>query len=447
MNYIPNTPNDIKIILEKIGIKSTDELFSHIPKEVLSKKKIGLPEGATEIDIVRELHEIGIKNRDILSVSSFLGAGAYFHFVPPVVDFLSSRGEFATAYTPYQPEVSQGTLTAIFEYQSMVSYIFGVEVVNASMYDGASSLSEAVLMAANITGKKRFLVSSLIHPEYLQVINTYVKNRDIEIIEVPSTKEGRTNISFLGENIEDVAAVLIGYPNFFGIIENLKEIKNIIGDTLLITSTPEPISLGVIVPPGMVGADIVTGEGMSFGNPLAFGGPYLGIFGTSKKYVRRMPGRLVGQTKDQDGNRGYVLTLSTREQHIRRAKATSNICSNEGLCALRAAIYLALLGKEGFYELSEYNLALAHRVKDIILSYEGFSLKFKAPFFNEFVIETRHDPEKLYNYLLDRDIIFGLPLGRYIKDMENCFLINVTEMVESEDLEKLQRALEEYSGK
>ncbi len=444
MNYVPHTPDDIEVMLKQIGIGSKEELFSHIPKEVLNKREVGLPQGATEIDIVRELHEIGAKNRDILSVSSFLGAGAYFHFVPPVVDFLSSRGEFATAYTPYQPEVSQGTLTAIFEYQSMVSYIFGVEVINASMYDGASSLSEAVLMAANVTGKRKFLVSSLIHPEYLQVINTYVKNRDIEIIEVPYTEEGKTDISFLRDNIEDTAAVLIGYPNFFGIIEDLKEIKNVIGDALLITSTPEPISLGVIVPPGAVGADIVTGEGMSFGNPLAFGGPYLGIFGTSKKYVRKMPGRLVGQTKDREGNRGYVLTLSTREQHIRRAKATSNICSNEGLCALRAAIYLALLGKEGFYELSEYNLALAHKIKDVILSYKGFSLKFQAPFFNEFVIETKYNPEKLYNYLLDRDIIFGLPLGRYKKDMENCFLVNVTEMIGEGDIEKLQKALEEY---
>ncbi len=444
MNYIPHTPKDIEIIFRKIGIENIDELFCAIPDEVLNKKEIGLPEGLTEAEIVKELHRIGMQNKDILSISSFLGAGAYFHFVPPVVDFLSSRGEFVTAYTPYQPEVSQGTLTAIFEYQSMLSYIFGVEVINASMYDGASALAEAVLMGANITGKDKFLISSLIHPEYLQVIKTYVKNRGIEIVEVPFTEEGVTDLSFVKEHLPKAGGLVIGYPNFFGIIEDLGTIKREIGDLLLITSTPEPLSLGVLVPPGEKGAEIVTGEGMSFGNPLAFGGPYLGIFGTSKKHVRKMPGRLVGETRDREGNRGYVLTLSTREQHIRRAKATSNICSNEGLCALRAAIYLALLGKEGFSELSEYNLSLAHYIKDIIVSVDGFRLKFDTPFFNEFVIETVYDPDKLYEYLLERNVIFGLPLGRYIHSMNNSFLITVTEMITQEDIERLQKALEEY---
>ena len=445
MNYVPHTSKDIEVMLSRIGLKNTDDLFSHIPFEVLNKSNIGLPEDITESEVVKELHDIGAKNRDILSTSSFLGAGAYFHFVPPLVDFLSSRGEFATAYTPYQPEVSQGTLTAIFEYQTMLSYIFGVEVVNASMYDGASSLAEAVLMAYNITGKNKFLVSSAIHPSYLRVLKTYIKNKELEIVEIPWKKDGRVDIEELKKNlIGNVGAVVIGYPNFFGIVEDLKTIKKSIGNILLITSTQEPLSLGIIASPGEQGADIVTGEGMSFGNPLGFGGPYLGIFGTSKKYVRKMPGRLVGQTIDKEGNRGYVLTLSTREQHIRRAKATSNICSNEGLCALRAAIYLSLLGKEGFYELSEYNLILSHYIKDIITSNKGFKLKFDAPFFNEFVIETDHNPEKLYNYLLKKDIIFGLHLKKYLKDMQNSFLINVTEMIGNKDVEKLQKALEEY---
>ncbi len=447
MNYIPHTSKDIEVMLSKIGLKNVDELFSNIPFDVLNKNDIGLPEDITESEIVKKLHDIGAKNKDILSISSFLGAGAYFHFVPPLVDFLSSRGEFATAYTPYQPEVSQGTLTAIFEYQTMLSYIFGVEVINASMYDGGSSLAEAVLMASHVTGKNKFLISSAIHPSYLQVLKTYIKNKELEVVEVPWGGDGRLDLKKLQEMIsDDIGAVVIGYPNFFGIVEDLKAIKEVIGNALLITSTQETLSLGVITSPGEQGADIVTGEGMSFGNPLGFGGPYLGIFGTSKKYVRKMPGRLVGQTKDKEGNRGYVLTLSTREQHIRRAKATSNICSNEGLCALRAAIYLSLLGKEGFSELSEYNLSLSHYVKDIIISNKGFKLKFDAPFFNEFVIETDHDPERLYNYFLERDIIFGLPLKEHLKDMENAFLLNATEMIGSEDIEKLRKALEDYHG-
>ncbi len=444
MNYVPHTKEDVEVMLKRLGLNNIEDLFSHLPSEVLNKDKIGLPDDLTEKDIVKELHNIGVKNKDILSLSSFLGAGAYFHFVPPVVDYLSGRGEFATAYTPYQPEVSQGTLTAIFEYQTMLSYIFGVDVINASMYDGASSLAEAVLMATNIARRDKFLISSAIHPEYLQVVKTYTKNKGIEIVEVPFDEDGKTDIKFIKKHLLDVAGVAIGYPNFFGIIEDLDDIREAIGDLLLVTSTSEPLSLGIITPPGELGADIVTGEGMSFGNPLAFGGPYLGIFGTSKKYVRKMPGRLVGQTKDVKGNRGFVLTLSTREQHIRRAKATSNICSNEGLCALRAAIYLSLLGKEGFYELSEYNLSLAHYVKDVIIAKDGFDLRFASPFFNEFVIKTIYNPDKLYNYLLDKDIIFGLPLGRYRKDMKDSFLINVTEMINKRDIEKLEKALEGY---
>ncbi len=444
MNYVPHTKEDIEVMLKNLGFNDIEDLFSHLPPEVLNKDRIGLPDDLTEKDIIKELHNIGIKNKDILSLSSFLGAGAYFHFVPPVVDYLSGRGEFATAYTPYQPEVSQGTLTAIFEYQTMLSYIFGVDVINASMYDGASSLAEAVLMATNIARRDKFLISSAIHPEYLQVVKTYTKNKGIEIVEIPFDENGKTDIEFIKRHLSDVAGVAIGYPNFFGVIEDLDEVRQTIGDLLLVTSTSEPLSLGIITPPGELGADIVTGEGMSFGNPLAFGGPYLGIFGTSKKYVRKMPGRLVGQTKDVKGNRGYVLTLSTREQHIRRAKATSNICSNEGLCALRAAIYLSLLGKEGFYELSKYNLFLAHHVKDVIVANDGFDLRFDSPFFNEFVVKTVYNPDKLYDYLLDKDIIFGLPLGRYRKDMKDSFLINVTEMIDRKDIEKLEKALEEY---
>lgn len=444
MNYVPHTKEDIDIMLDKMGLENIEDLFSAIPIEVLNKKKVGLPEGLLEKDIVKRLHDIGNRNKSIFSLSSFLGGGAYFHFVPPLVDFLSSRGEFATAYTPYQPEVSQGTLMAIFEYQTMLSYIFGVEVVNASMYDGASSLAEAILMAYHINGKKKFLISSAIHPEYIEVIKTYTKNRDFEIIEIPFDADGKTNIDEIKRHLDDVGAVVVGYPNFFGVIEDLVFIKETIGDTLLITTTLEPIALGVVSPPGKQGADIVTGEGMSFGNPLAFGGPYLGIFGTSKKYVRKMPGRLVGETHDKNGRRGYVLTLSTREQHIKRSKATSNICSNENLCALRAAIYLSLLGKEGFYELSAYNLSLAHYLRDTISALEGFRVKFNAPFFNEFVIETDFDGEALYSYLLEKDIIFGLPLWKYMKDMKNTFLINATEMVDASDIEKLKKSLEEY---
>ena len=445
MNYTPHTPIDIVSMLDTIGIKNIEDLYSKLPQGILNKSSLGIPEEMTEKEITSLLRDIGRENKDIFTVSTFLGAGAYSHFVPPVVDYLSARGEFATSYTPYQPEVSQGTLTAMFEYQSMLSYIFGVDVVNSSMYDGASSLAEAIFMAANITGKKKVLVSCAIHPDYIKVVNTYTKNKEIEIVMVPFTSFGNMDLTFVKEHLDDVGAVIVGYPNFFGVIEDLENIKKIIpNDIMLITSTPEPLSLGTISPPGKHGVDIVTGEGMSFGMHLGYGGPYLGIFGTSKKYVRKMPGRIVGETHDAKGRRGYVLTLATREQHIRRAKATSNICSNEALCALRASIYLSLLGKKGFSELSEYNMSLSHYVKDLISSVNGFELKFKAPFYNEFVIDTIYNPSKFYDYMLSLDIVFGLPLGEIYSNMSHSFLLNVTEMIEEKDIEKLQKALEAY---
>ncbi|MBM4347373.1 MAG: aminomethyl-transferring glycine dehydrogenase subunit GcvPA, partial [Deltaproteobacteria bacterium] len=369
-----------------------------------------------------------------------------YHFIPAVVSHLTSRSEFYTAYTPYQPEISQGTLQAIFEYQTLMCQLTGMEVSNASMYDGASSLAEAVLMAQRITGRKKILLSQAIHPEYRKVIQTYIDPDEQEIILIPYLKkEGRTDEEILNQCLDqDVSAVVIQNPNFFGVTEDFKNIGEKVHQAggLLIACFSEAVAYGILRPPGEFGADIVVGEGQSFGIPVSFGGPYLGIFTTKEKYIRNMPGRLVGETVDLEGKRSFVLTLATREQHIRREKATSNICTNEGLCALMATIFLSCLGKEGLRELALMNLNKTEYAKKVASKIDGSQIAFASPTFNEFVLKIEGDPEKVLEKMRKEGILGGLYLGQFYPELSRHLLVTVTEMNTRKEIERWAEALE-----
>ncbi len=380
IRYIPHTEEDIRKMLDALGLKKLEDLFQAIPKEYRLSKPLNLPEPLSEPDLLRHFQGLQVP-----MMSGFLGAGAYHHFIPAVVSHLVSRSEFSTAYTPYQPEISQGTLQAIFEYQTLMCQLTGMEVSNASMYDGASSLAEAVLMAHRITKRKKVLLSQAVHPEYRRVIQTYIDPDQQEIILVPyQKKEGRTDEKVLLDLLkEDVSAVVIQSPNFFGVIEDLQRIGEKIHDYggLMIVGFSEAVAYGILQPPGAMGADIVAGEGQSLGIPVSYGGPYLGIFATLETFVRNMPGRLVGETIDLEGKRGFVLTLATREQHIRRERATSNICTNEGLCALMATVFLSCLGKEGLKELAMMNLSKTEYAKKVSFSNSWLQTEFYCAYF------------------------------------------------------------------
>ena len=438
--YIPHTEEDIRKMLDTIGVKKVEDLFETIPKECWLSKPLNLPEPLSEPDLIHHFQKLQIP-----MMGSFLGAGAYHHFIPSVVSSLVSRSEFNTAYTPYQPEISQGTLQGIFEYQTLMCQLTGMEVSNASLYDGASSLAEAVLMAYRINKKKKVLLSEAIHPEYRKVIQTYVDPDQQEIILIPyKSDEGRTNEKILFDLLkEDVSAVVIQNPNFFGVIEDLQSIgervHNIGG--LIIVGFSEPIAYGILQSPGAMGADIVAGEGQSLGIPISFGGPYLGIFTTQDRFVRNMPGRLVGETIDLEGKRGFVLTLATREQHIRRERATSNICTNEGLCALMATVFLSCLGKEGLRELALMNLSKAEYAKKVISRVLGCKLNFTGPTFNEFVLEVKGEPEKVLEKLKKENILGGLPMGKFYPELDHHLLVTVTEMNQREEIDRWAAAL------
>ncbi len=438
--YLPHTEEDIQKMLDAIGVKKVEDLFQTIPKEVRLSKPLNLPEPLSEPDLIRHFQGLQVP-----MMSSFLGAGAYHHFIPSVVPSLVSRSEFYTAYTPYQPEISQGTLQAIFEYQTLMCQLTGMEVSNASLYDGASSLAEAVLMAYRITKKKKVLLSQAIHPEYRRVIQTYIDPDQQEIILVPYKRdEGRTNEKILFDLLkEDVSAVVIQSPNFFGVIEDLQPIGERVHDIggLVIVGFSEAIAYGVMQPPGAMGADIVAGEGQSLGIPLSYGGPYLGVFTTQEKFVRNMPGRLVGETIDLEGKRGFVLTLATREQHIRRERATSNICTNEGLCALMATVYLSCLGKEGLKELAMMNLSKAEYAKRAVSRIRGCKLNFIAPTFNEFVLQIEKEPENVLGKLKKEGMIGGLPLEKFYPELDHHLLVTVTEMNKKEEIDHWAEAL------
>jgi glycine dehydrogenase subunit 1 len=441
IRYIPHTEEDIRTMLEFVGAKKVEDLFEMISKEYRLPKPLDLPEPLSEPDLLRHLQ--GLPSP---AFSSFLGAGAYHHFIPSVISALVSRSEFYTAYTPYQPEISQGTLQAIFEYQTLMCQLTGMEVSNASLYDGASGLAEAVWMAQRITKRKKVLLSEAVHPEYRKVIQTYLDPDQQEILRVPYKRdEGRTDERGLLDLLDgEVSGVVLQSPNFFGVIEDLHPVADKIHEAggLMIVGFSEAVAYGILKPPGEEGADIVSGEGQSLGVPLSYGGPYLGIFATREKFVRNMPGRLVGETVDLEGKRGFVLTLATREQHIRREKATSNICTNEGLCALTATLFLSCLGKRGLRELALMNLSKAEYAKKIASQIRGCKLVFSSPTFNEFVLRIQGEPEGVLERLKKKKILGGIPLGRFYPEMNHHLLVTVTEVNSREEIDRWAEALE-----
>jgi glycine dehydrogenase subunit 1 len=442
MNFLPNTTKDREEMLKTIGVSSVEDLLSDIPTELRFKGELNVPEALSEYGLMKHMEELAGKNVS-KDFACFLGAGAYDHFVPSVVRHVISRSEFYTAYTPYQPEVSQAVLQSIFEYQTMICEITGMDAANASMYDGASAAAESVTLAAGLTRRKKALVSSSVNPETRSVTKTYADGHDIQVLEV-AMENGVTSLEALDELLSgDVSCLLIQQPNFLGLLEPVDQISERVsahGASLIVQVNP--VSLGVLRPPVDYGADIVVGEGQPFGNPMAFGGPYLGILAVRNKYLRRMPGRLVGETVDNRGQRGFVLTLQTREQHIRRERATSNICSNEALNALAAVTYLSWLGKRGLRELAELCAKKAHYLAQGISQIKGYSLLFEGPFFNEFAVKCPIDPEKIVQSLANKKILAGYPLGRAYPEYKDCLLVAVTEKRTKKEIDDLLSGLE-----
>ena len=447
MHYVPSTPETEREILDVLGIQRFEDLLGNIPASIMQKCNINLPEPLSEPELVKHMRTLAGKIKHSGENVSFLGGGAYDHFVPAVVDFLISRSEFYTAYTPYQPEVSQGTLQSIYEYQSMLCHLLDMEVANASMYDGATALAEAAIMAAGITGRKRILVSPLIHPAALDVLRTYVGNREIEIVMLP-VSDGLTDFKGLEDHLQTgIGALLVQSPNFFGNIEKLAGVAELTRQqkALLILSV-DPVSAALLKTPGELGADIAVAEGQPLGIHQSFGGPYLGIFTARNDLIRKMPGRIVGETEDIDGKRGYVLVLQTREQHIRREKATSNICSNQGLMALAATIYMALLGKTGMRQVANLCLNNSHYLAQKIVALPGFDLAFgETPFFKEFVVRTPVAPGRIIAEALESGIFAGIDLGSYRPEWKNLLLIAVTEKRSRQEMDDFVKFLSKYA--
>lgn len=439
MNYIPHTKLEIKQMLETIGVSSTDALFSEIDKSFFSKKFL-LPEGKSEFEVFDYLKKISKNNNT--SLVNLSGGGFYDHYIPAVVDKLASRAEFYTPYTPYQPECSQGTLQAIYEYQTLICELTKMEVANASVYDGATALAESILMASRLTKRKKIIIDSLLNPLYQQIIKTYLNSDCYQILTVDSSDYGIDRNKFLKLLDKDTAAVVFQNPNFFGKIDDYSGLVTEIHkkQALAIMAT-YPISLGFIKSPGTSEFDIVTGEAQCLGNPLNFGGPLLGFIAARKKYVRQLPGRIVGATEDKDGRRGFVLTLQAREQHIRRHKATSNICTNQNLSAIRALIYLVSLGKEGFRELAKINYFKAQFARKTLAQIDKVKVDLNYPTFNEFVIEIKN-LDKLYEKILAKGFIPGIPLAEFYPTMKDKLLVCVTEKISKEDILNFKEVLE-----
>ena len=442
MRYIPNSPGERRSMLADIGLERIEDLFDQIPEHLKLKEAIGVGEPMSEPELLEYFRRLASENG--IDYQSFLGAGAYSHFIPVIIDSLISRAEFFTAYTPYQPELSQGTLQYTFEFQTMICQLTGMEVANSSLYDGSTAVAEAVLMANRVTRRSKFIIADTVHPQYREVVSAYTRNLELTIEQADHTDAGTLDQASLRID-KETAAVVVQSPNFFGCIEDLAAIADAAHEAgaLLVVAISEPMSLGVLKPPGQCGADIVAGEAQSFGIPLSYGGPYCGIFATLEKHVRQMPGRLVGEARDSDGRRGYVLTLSTREQHIRREKATSNICTNQGLFALMATVYLSTMGKRGVQEVARQNLQKAHYAASEISKIAGFDLRFPAPFFNEFVVRTPGPAAEVIKRLLEKKIIGGVALKRYYAEMSDSMLVCVTETAKKEAIDRLVDALSE----
>jgi glycine dehydrogenase subunit 1 len=440
-SYIPNTDSDRARMLKSVGLDSVPELFEVIPAE-RRYPVLELPPPLSEMEVKRLLRGLAERNADLDHHPCFVGAGSYRHFVPSVVDHIVSRGEFRTAYTPYQPEVSQGTLTSIYEFQTMICALTGMDVANASMYDGATALAEAGLMACRSTRRHKLIVASTAHPNHRRVLRTYTQGMGIEVDDIGRAEDGDVDLSHARQLLDDgTAAIMVQHPNFLGCLEDLaplSELAHTVG-ALLVVSV-DPIALGLFKAPGDLGADIVVGEGQSLGSPPSYGGPYLGFFACREKYLRQIPGRLVGLTTDSEGRRGFVLTLQPREQHIRREKATSNICSNEALVALAAAVYLAVMGKQGLRQVAELCYHKAHYAAEEIASLPGYE-KLLGRFFKEFVIRTPVPPAKVRQQLWERGIIGGCELGKDYPELAGCLLFCVTEMNSREEMDLLVEAL------
>lgn len=455
MPYFPHSREETAQMLRAIGLENVEDLFRSIPEGIRLRRPLRIPARRSEAEILAALESLSAKNRRMDNRPSFLGAGTYRRFIPAAVDYLSSRGEFNTAYTPYQPEVSQGTLQAIFEYQSLICRLTGMEIANASMYEAATALAEAVLMAYAVRGHgTRVLISEGVHPEYRRVLETYLKNHPIELVVLP-LEDGVTSPKVLSKALkEETLAVAVQNPNFFGFLEDglaLEKVIEVAGEGSateareshkpFFIAVVDPISLAILAPPGSYGADVALGDGQQLGNYPAFGGPTFGFFATRMSHVRKVPGRIVGETRDRDGKRGYVLTFQTREQHIRRERATSNICTNQGLCSLRGAMYLSFLGEAGLREVAETSTRKAHYALSKLTAVPGVERISDAPFFGEFPLRLPLPAEEAYHLLDDHGIGGGLPLNRYFPERGNEMLFAFTEMTTLEDISKLVEAL------
>ncbi len=443
MRYHPHTPEDVRAMLDAVGAKTLDDLFRSIPERLRLRRPLDVPPAADEIALLAEFKALAARNQ--VEHPPFLGAGCYPHHVPPAVDQLLLRGEFFTAYTPYQPEISQGTLQALFEWQTFVCLLTGLDVANASMYDGATATAEAALMATRLTDRKRIVVGAAVHPEYRKVLASYLASTGDEIVTVPYAQDGRTDLGALEKAVDGkTAAVIIGYPNFFGVVDALPEAAAMArkAGALTLAVTSEAVALGLLQAPGALGADVAVGTMQSFGNPMTFGGPAPGFFATRERNVRQMPGRIAGATLDKHGRRGFVLTLSTREQHIRREKATSNNCTNSGLTALAATIHLSLLGKKGLAQLARLNHARGRLLKEAMRK-AGVPLRFSGPTFNEMAFEVG-DAEAVVERLARRGIAAGAPLGRWYPDdprMKGALLCAATELHDPELIELFAKSV------
>jgi glycine dehydrogenase subunit 1 len=438
MRYLPHTPEEVSAMLSAVGADNLDELFAHIPEVCRRNTPLGLPEPLSEWELDRHMDGLSGTTAIQPEYMVFMGAGSYDHLIPELIKQWLQRGEIYTAYTPYQAEVSQGTLQIIYEYQTLVSRLLGLDVANASMYDGASALAEALLMAMRVTKRSKVAVSRAIHPLYRRVVQTYLEPAGFEIVELDYNTQGRTDLSALDDS-ENLAAVAVQSPNFFGCVEDMAAMEKAIhadAKTMLVATFTEPLAFGLYQSPGDLGADIACGEGQSLGLPRSFGGPGLGLFACRQAHIRNIPGRLAGQTVDLDGKRGFVLTLATREQHIRRGKATSNICTNQGLCATAAAMFMATLGGTGFRRLARINYDNAEYLKGE-LKKNGIAIAFETPTFNEFVIRLGEGSKRIYRQLMAKKIIAGLPLDKYYTELENHYLICATETSTKADLDIL----------
>lgn len=442
MNYVPLTDAEVRSMLSRIGVDQVADLFADVPEEHRFPE-LALGPGVSQLELERLLQEHSDANVPVTSLACFLGAGAYHHYIPPVVDALASRGEFVTAYTPYQPEISQGTLTAIFEFQSMIATLTGMEVANASLYDGGTALAEAVLMAGRIKRRDGLVLAGSLHPRYRAVARTYCQALGLPITEVPPGRDGRLDIEAARAAVTDQTACLaVGYPNFYGVVEDLASIGELAhAQGALFIVSVNPIALGLLPAPGELGADIVVGEGQPLGIPLQFGGPYLGLLATEKSHMRQMPGRVVGETTDEKGRRGYVMTLRAREQDIRRERATSNICTNQALSGLVATVYLAALGEQGLREVARQCYHKAHYAWECLTAIDGIEPLFEAEFFHEFALRLPHSIPELNSGLLAEGILGPYDLSRADESLAGAGLFCVTETVRRDDIDRLATLL------